>query len=421
MPTFAYKARAKDGQRIEGQIDATDRRAALIAVERMGHMPLSVTEGRAGSARAASKTAVVGSSTGLPWWKPTERDRMKTREVLLFTSELSDLLAAGMTLGAALNCLAGHSNGISPAARTAADLRDRILRGETLSDAVAAHPKNFPELYANMIRAGEASGALADVLARLVAHYERILSMRERIITALTYPCVVLILGFFTVAFAMVKVVPQFMSIFKNMNVALPLSTRILIGISNFTKIYGLFVIIAVVLGGIMFQRYIKTPKGRHWWDGIKLKTPLIKGIVATGIYANFARTLQTLLANGVPVLQALRITEETVGNVIIGEELRRARDRVTDGTTISGPLAAGKVFPTTMTDMLSIGEQTGDMPGALEHISRRFESDLDRNIKIFTAALEPILIVLVAVVVGFVAISILTAVFKVTSGLGIK
>ncbi len=415
MSNFNYKARAKDGRRIEGQVDAADRRAALLAIERLGHMPLSVTEA-GGSAKSAAKAAAGARHS---WWKMEERDRMKAREVLLFTAELSDLLAAGMNLGSALNCLAGHGGGQTPAARTASDLRDRIVRGEALSDALAAHPKSFPELYANMIRAGEASGALPDVLARLVVHYERLLDMRERITMALAYPTIVLIMGIITVVVAMVAIIPKFMTIFKNMKVALPLPTQILISTSHFLQVYGIFVVLALVLAGIMFQRHIQTATGRFWWDGFKLRVPLIKGIIATGVYANFARTLQTLMANGVPVLQALKITEQTVGNKVIGEELRRARERVTDGTTISGPLAAGKVFPPMMTDMMAIGEQTGDMAGALEHIGRRYESELDRNIKIFTTALEPILIVLVAGVVGFVAISILMAVMKVTTGLG--
>ena len=413
MPTFTYKARAKDGKRIEGRLDAADRRAAMLAIERLGHMPLAVSENASASAAPAASVA--------SWWQPTTRDRMKTREVLLFTAELSDLLAAGMTLGAALNCLAGHGGGVTPSARTAAALRDRIVRGESLSDAVAAHPKSFPELYANMVRAGEASGALADVLSRLVVHYERMLDMQERILMAMAYPAIVLSLGVVTVIVAMVKIVPQFQKVFDSMHMVLPLPTRILLGISHFVTYYGIFLLIALVIGGTLFLRHIKTPAGRFWWDGVKLHVPLIKGIIATGVYANFARTLQTLLANGVPVLQAMKITELTVGNKVIGEELRRARERVTDGTTISGPLAAGKVFPSMMTDMLSIGEQTGDMSGALEHVGRRYETELDRNIKTFTTALEPILIVLVAVVVGFVAISILTAVFKATSGLGIK
>jgi type II secretory pathway component PulF len=416
MSNFTYKARTRDGRRIEGQLDAADRRAALLAIERMGHTPLSVTE--AAATRAAAQ-ATAGA--GRTWWKMEERNQMKAREVLLFTAELSDLLAAGMTLGAALNCLAGHGGGTTPSARAAADLRDRIVRGEALSDALAAHPKSFPELYANMIRAGEASGALSSVLGRLVIHYERILDMRERIVMALTYPAIVLFLGVITVVVAMVKIVPQFKKVFDSMQMALPLPTRILLGVSHFLTYYGIFLLIGIVLLTIFFLRYIKTPSGRRWWDGVKLRIPLVKGIIATGVYANFARTLQTLMANGVPVLQALKITEQTVGNAVISEELHRARERVTDGTTISGPLAAGKVFPPMMTDMMAIGEQTGDMAGALEHIGRRYESELDRNIKIFTTALEPILIVLVAVVVGFVAISILTAVFKATSGLGIK
>jgi len=413
MPNFTYKARAKDGRRIEGQLDAVDRRAALLAVERMGHTPLSVIEvgGAAAAAAAAHKSL----------WKMDERVHMKSREVLLFTTELSDLLAAGMTLGSALNCLAGHGGGVTPSARTAAALRDRIVRGESLSDAVAAHPKSFPELYANMVRAGEASGALADVLSRLVVHYERMLDMQERILMAMAYPAIVLSLGVVTVIVAMVKIVPQFQKVFDSMHMVLPLPTRILLGISHFVTYYGIFLLIALVIGGTLFLRHIKTPAGRFWWDGVKLHVPLIKGIIATGVYANFARTLQTLLANGVPVLQAMKITELTVGNKVIGEELRRARERVTDGTTISGPLAAGKVFPSMMTDMLSIGEQTGDMSGALEHVGRRYETELDRNIKTFTTALEPILIVLVAVVVGFVAISILMAVLQATSGLGTK
>jgi type II secretory pathway component PulF len=422
MAIFTYKARGKDGKRVEGRVEAADRRGALLAIERMGHTPLVVTEGNKPAASAAAKDKGNAAVSQRAWWQAEERTRMKAREVSLFTAELSDLLAAGMTLGAALNCLAGHGGGASPAARVAADLRDRILRGETLSDAVAAHPDSFPELYANMIRAGEASGAVSDVLARLVIYYERLLDMHGRVITALTYPAIVVILGIGTVTFSMIKVVPQFMTIFKNMHVALPLSTRILIGVSHFMcSIYCVLLLVVLILAVIFLLRYIKTPKGRFWWDGIKLKTPLIKGVIATAIYANFARTLQTLLANGVPVLQALKITSQTVGNVVIGEELIRARERVTDGTTISGPLAAGHVFPPMMTDMLAIGEQTGDMPGALEHIGRRYEAELDRNIKIFTAALEPILIVLVAVMVGFVAISILTAVFKATSGLGMK
>jgi type II secretory pathway component PulF len=182
---------------------------------------------------------------------------------------------------------------------------------------------------------------------------------------------------------------------------------------------YRVFVLGPLVFGIVLFRRHIKTQEGRFWWDGLKLKAPLIKGIVACGTYSSLAYTMRTLLSNGVNVLHALRIAEETCGNEVIARALRNARERVTDGTTISGPLAGSKVFPKMMTDMLAVGEQSGNMPGSLGHIGKRYESEMDRNITMFTNALEPILIVAIGIVVGFVAISILMAVFKVTSSLG--
>ena len=412
MANFAYKALSKDGRKVEGSIAAADSRAALAAVEKLGHTPISVIETK------AKKAAEKGTA---PVWKlkiGSGKVRMKAVEVLLFTSELSDLLEAGMTLGAALNCLANQGEADSAQSKIAGDLRDRIVRGEQLSDAVTAHPDTFPPLFGNMIRAGEASGAMIEVLRRLVEHYERNESMRSKITSAMTYPVVVLIFGVLTVIFAMVKVIPQFAKIFDSMGSALPLPTRILVGTSDFMIKYGVFLGIAVVMGVASFKRYIATEKGRFWWDGVKLKAPLIKGIVACGAYSSLAYTMKTLLSNGVNVLQALKIGEETCGNARIAGALRMARQRVTDGTTISGPLAASNVFPKMMTDMLAVGEQSGDMPGSLGHIGRRYESEMDRNIKIFTNALEPILIVAIGGVVGFVAVSILMAVFKVTSSL---
>lgn len=409
MPSFRYKAIDRQGRRYEGVVEAMDRRGAISAVGRLGRMPVSIEE--------ATKAK---EAPGSKWWKLSmgASAKISKREVLLFTEELSDLLAAGMTLGNALNSLA--SSGEGAFSLLAADLRDRIIRGEALSDAVRAHPETFPPLYGNMIRAGEASGALPDVLRRLIEHYERMLSMKERIAQAMTYPIIVLVLGLATVVFAMVKIVPQFVPIFSSMGVALPLSTRILIGASGFVQRNGLFIAVAAGLISVFAARGIKTEAGKRIIDRLKLKLPLVKGIVASGIFASFARTLETLLANGVPVVNALKITEETVGNAVIADELRHVRARVVDGTSISGPLAQGGVFPKMMTDLIAIGEQTGDMPSALGHVGRRYENEMDKKIKVFTAALEPILIVLVAGVVGFIAISILSAVFKVSSGIGV-
>jgi len=204
------------------------------------------------------------------------------------------------------------------------------------------------------------------------------------------------------------------------MNIALPLPTRILIGLSGLLVRYGWGIIVAILIAGALFNRWVKTQAGRLWWDGMLLKLPVVRGVVLAGVLANLSRTLGTLLANGVPALQALAIAEQTVGNAVLSREIRRARERVTDGTTISGPLAAGGVFPAMMTDMLAVGEQTGDMSGALRHIALRYENELNRNVKLFTTLLEPVLIVFVALGVGFVALSVLMAVFNLTNGLDV-
>lgn len=339
-------------------------------------------------------------------------------EVLLFTSELADLIEAGMTLGQALQALAKQGEEGSAQRFIGQDLCDRIVRGESFSDACTHHPKSFPPLYSNMIRAGEASGALVEVLHRLVDHYERYDSMRGKIKSAMSYPVIVLCFGIVAVIGALVWIIPQFKKVFDSLGASLPLPTRMLIGMSDFFVAYGWLVLFGAVLAGWWFCKWKNTAAGRLRVDGWKLRAPLIKGIVAAGAYSSLAYTMRTLLVNGVNVLQALKISSETCNNAVIAAALDNARKRVTDGTTISGPLASSGVFPKMMTDMLAVGEQAGDMASSLEHIGKRYQKDMDRNIASFTNALEPLLIVMIAGVVGFVAIAILMAVFKVSSSL---
>lgn len=345
--------------------------------------------------------------------------RMKRTEVLLFTSELADLIEAGMTLGQALQALASQGEEGSGQRYVCHDLCERIVRGENFSSALARHPDTFEPLYSNMIRAAEASGAMVEVLRRLADHYERFDSMRSKIKSALSYPAIVMIFGVFAVIAALVWIIPKFQKVFDSMGATLPLPTRILIGMSDALTGYGWLMAIGVAAGIWWFRKWKETPAGRLKVDGWKLRAPLIKGIVASGAYSSLAYTLKTLLSNGVDVLQALKIAQETCGNAVIGAALGDARRRVTDGTSISGPLAASGVFPRMMTDMLAIGEQAGDMASSLEHIGIRYQKDMDRNITTFTNALEPILIVVIAAAVGFVAVSILMAVFQVSATLG--
>ena len=369
--------------------------------------------------KAQDKKGSSGSVWNMQIGGGRQKTDMKRVEVLLFVSELADLLEAGMTLGQALKALANQGEELSAQRYVCQDLCDRIVRGENFSDACAKHPKTFPPLFSNMLRAGEASGAMVEVLRRLGDHYERDDNMRGKIKSAMTYPVIVLVFGVFAIIGALVWIIPKFQKVFDSMGASLPLPTKILIGMSQGLIEYGWLMAIVAVAVALWFRKWKTSPAGMRKIDAWKLRAPLIKGIVAAGAYSSLAYTLKTLLVNGVNVLQALKICEETCGNAVIGDALRTARQRVTDGTTISGPLASSGVFPRMMTDMLAVGEQAGDMPASLEHIGKRYQKDMDRNIATFTNALEPILIVAIAAVVGFVAIAILMAVFKVSSSLG--
>lgn len=344
---------------------------------------------------------------------------MKRVEVLLFTGELADLLEAGMTLGQALRCLSNQGEEGSSRRLICTDLNERIENGETFSDAVKNHPKSFPPLFANMVHAGEASGAMIEVLRRLGDHFERYDNMRGKIKGAITYPIVVLIFGVIAVTGAMGWIVPQFKKVFDQLGSELPPPTKLLMSMSDWVVNYGWFMALVVAAVGIWVWRWKDTPSGRMKVDGWKLKMPLIKGIVACGAYSSLAYTLKTLLSNGVNVLNALKISEETCGNAVLAAALAQARTQVTDGTSISGPLASSGAFPRMMTDMLAVGEQAGNMASSLENIGKRYQKEMDNNIAAFTNALGPLLIVLIGGPIGFIAVAILWAVFAVSSSIG--
>ena len=369
--------------------------------------------------RKAGKPAASGTSSVWNMKIGKTADSMTEMEVLLFTSELADLLEAGMTLGQALGCLANQGEADSAQRVVAQDLCARIVNGESFSDAVTRHPKTFQPLYANMIRAGEASGAMIGVLRRLVEHYERFDSMKSKIKGAMMYPVFVLCFGIGAVLIAMGFIIPRFKKVFDSLGGQLPTPTQILMDMSDMLLQYGWLAALVIAAVVVWFGRWKKTPAGRAKVDGWKLKAPLVSGIVAAGAYSSLAFTLQTLLTNGVNVLQALKIAGDTCDNAVIGKALETARKRVTDGTSISGPLAASGAFPRMMTDMLAVGEQAGNLANSLGHIGMRYQKDMDRNIAKFTNALGPLLIGVISVGVGFIAYAIVSAVFAVSSSIG--
>ena len=436
MPQFHYIAKTRAGERREGTLEAPDRRTLLTLLSRQGLVPISVTdaatqalavpEKKSRAARRAERKALTSSAGDSEkprrkWFRLERRRqgraRMKLAELLLFTGELSDLLASGMTLGTALHSLALRKTGRAQD-EIVTDLRDEIVQGSSLSTALARWPESFPTLYVSMVRAGEASGQLSAVLERLMKHYERLLEAREKVMMAMVYPIIVALIGFGAMIFIMTFVVPRFSAMFEELGGTLPLPTRMRIAISEGLLRYGWVLAIVLFFGIAALRRTFRTPAGREWKDRLLLRLPAVGAIVRANAFSNFAHTLGTLLANGVQVLPALSIVESTVGNSVIAKALREAKERVTDGSSISRPLAQDGVFPPLLTDMLAVGEESGDIAGALAHIGRRYDNELDRAVKLFTTILEPIMMLVIAAGVGFVAISMLMAVFDLTSGL---
>ncbi len=414
MAHFKYIGRTKKGERVEGVVEAADRTGAVRQIETMGQVPVSITE----------TTKTVNQDSGGKKRFSFElgfqrKPRMKMQDLLLFSRELSDLVASGMTIGRALHTLSARKDE-SATGRIITTLRDEIVQGTSFSDALELYPETFSTLYVNLVRAGEASGNLPNALENICIHYERVNEARGKVIAALTYPIIVMIVGGLAVIGLMIFVVPQFATTFEDMGATLPRPTLVLMGASTFIKRYGLILLGLIFAGTIFFKRWIKQGTGQRLWHQTVLKIPIMGSIITANAYSHFSRTLGTLLHNGVSVLPALGIVQKTITNVVISGEIENARNRVTDGSSISKPLAQGKIFPRLLIDMLAVGEETGDLAGSLSHITRRYDSELDRMVKTCTTILEPLLIVLVAIIVGGIAIALLMPVLTLTDTLHI-
>jgi len=378
----------------------------------MGQIPVSIVETVKGATQPSGMKKRFNFELGFQ-----RKPRMKLQDLLLFSRELSDLVASGMTIGRALHTLSARKD-TSAVGQITTTLRDEIVQGSSLSDALELYPETFSSLYINLVRAGEASGHLPDALENVCVHYERVHEARGKVIGALVYPAIVLVIGGLAVIGLMVGIVPKFVATFEEMGATLPGPTQLLMHASDFLIRYGLLVLILIVAAAIALKRWTREGRGKVLWHKAQLRIPVMGSIIATNAYAHFARTFGTLLQNGVAVLPAMGIVQKTIQNVIISDEVGKARERVTDGASISKPLAQGKIFPRLLIDMLAVGEETGDMAGALKHITRRYDSELDRLVKTCTTVLEPVLILLVAAFVGGIAICLLLPILRLTDTL---
>src|SRR5215470_17695408 len=423
MPQFSYKARRRTGEVVEGILDVADRSAALIQIERLGLFPVAVDAARGAGAALADRGAPRAKGEWQNLLPPalraalTQKRKPKLQELATFTQQLANLLHSGMPLTVALNSMTHlESKGIS--AEVSRELRQDVMEGRSLSDAMAKQPRIFSDLYINMVRAGESSGALVEVLRRMADHFERFAEVQTKFTSALVYPAFVAVVGIGIMFFFMTYMLPKFMTIFQGMNVPLPFVTQMLINISHFFSGYWWAMIAVIILFFALFKRFQSSTEGRRKLDQWKMNMPLFGKVVKLNLFGQFARTLSTLLENGVPVLTALKITEQIIPNSIVKEAIAKTREEVTDGKTIAQPLARSRIFPQLMVDLVKIGEDTGDVPGALKNVADTYENELNTALRVMMNMIEPVMIIIMAAGVGFLLLSVLSAMFAMTANI---
>ncbi len=420
MPQFSYKARRRSGELVEGVLEVADRPAALVQIQRLGLFPIAVDTAKSGA--TANGQPRDGKKVDLLAFLPPavraqlqQKRKPRLQELATFTQQLANLLNSGMPLTVALNSMTHlESKGIP--AEVSRDLKQEVSEGRGLSDAMARQPRIFSDLYVNMVRAGEQSGSLVEVLRRMATHFMQFAEVQAKFTSALIYPAMVICVGASIIVFFMTFIMPRFIIIFSGFNVELPLPTRVLIGFSRFLQGYWWLLGGLALIAVILFKRFQTSEAGARKLDEWKMKVPVLGKVVKLNLFSQFGRTLGTLLQNGVPVLTALKITEQVMSNRLIKEAIAQTRDAVTDGKTLAQPLAHSKLFPQLMVDLVRIGEETGDVPGALNNLADTYEGELQIALRVMTNLIEPVLIIIMAIVVCFLLISILLPLFRLVS-----
>lgn len=394
MAIFSYRATTAAGAIVEGVIEAADERGAVERLKNSGVIPLKVVAPREGAGRRF---------TG----------RSSRSELLTFTTELSALLGAGLPLDRSLNILSEISESNEMRAMIKEVLKS-IREGSAFSEALQRHPRIFPRLYVNMIRAGEAGGVLDVVLDKLNEFLDSSQELKEHVVSAMIYPVILLATGSLSIAVLLVYVLPRFSTIFAEMGTTLPFTTQLIIDFSAGLKSYW-WVIIAVAAASLFFFRnYTRTPEGRLSWDRLKLR--LMGDVIRKIETARFARTLGTLLKSGVPLLQALNNSKDVIGNQVIASSIDAVAKGAKEGQGIAGPLASARVFPALALSMIKVGEETGQLDTMLLKVAATYEKSLKTALKRFIGFLEPALILGMGLVIAFIVVSMLMAIFSITN-----
>jgi len=415
------------GKPVTGIIEASQVQEAISKLKGMGYFVTNVAPAKAAAKPAKGKEKAKPATAPTTKAKPKGKGKgasisfgsavIKTKELTIITRQLATLIGSGLPLLRSLRVLREQRKG--GASAVLAKLSEDIESGALFSEALAKNPKSFPKIYVAMVKAGEAGGALETVLTRLAEFMEKEAQLRGKIKSAMAYPAVIVVVTGGILGFIMMKIVPTFIEIFKDMEAGeLPGPTLLLMKISNIMtqKFYLIIIFFVVII--VLFKILNRIKVTKFYIDKIKMKLPVFGPVVSKTIVARFARTFATLISSGVPILQSLQIVRDTTGNEVVSKGINEVRNKVREGEGIAGPMLKTKVFPAMVTNMMAVGEETGAMDAMLEKIAEAYEAEVDAAVAAMTSMIEPILIVFMGGIVGFIVISLFMPLIKLAMGL---
>ncbi len=393
MAVFVYQGRTASGMQ-NGEIEAPDRSAAVGELRRRAILVTKIAE------KTAPKVSFKFGG------------KVKDKEMAIFTRQFSTMIDAGLPLVQCLNILAEQSESKTLRGVTGQVARN-VEAGSTLADALRRHPRTFDDLFTNLVEVGEAGGILDVVLQRLAAYIEKAAALKRKVKAAMVYPAAIISVALLVVIFMLTFVIPTFAQMFKDLGADLPLPTKIVMWLSDFVRSYILLIIAGLIGCVIALRSYYRTEGGRATIDALMLKLPVFGTLVRKVAVARFTRTLGTLVQSGVPILDGLRITARTAGNKVVEKAVLQCRAAVTEGKTLAEPLRTSGVFPPMVTQMISVGEQTGALDAMLSKIADFYDDEVDTAVSTLTSLLEPIMIVFLGVVVGGLVVAMYLPIFK--------
>ena len=402
MTVYTYKATDKNGKYVEGDISASDYKAAIQQIRKLNYFPVKVSEGK-GSSKF---------SFGMTLSRPSWGSPIPLKDLMTLTQQLATLVDSGLTLDDGLSTLVKLSE-TEKTRSVLADIRKQVHAGSSFADALAEHPKVFSKLYVNMIRAGEAGGILGEALSRLALFMEKSVELKNSIRSAMVYPAILTLVGGTAVLVLITFVIPQFSKLFAEMGAALPLPTQIMLGLSSLIIDYWPALILGFTGFIAAFNLYLRTNNGRLKWDGMLLKLPLFGPLIQKIEVSRFSLTLATLLKSGVPILQAMEIVRSIIINRVISDSIIVIQQALKKGQGLSGPLQKAGVFPPMAVHMITVGETSGALDKMLTKVSNTYDKEVEQSIKQVISLIEPMMILFMAVVIGFIVVSMLLAIFS--------